>query len=101
MEATPEGAITQAPKRGIVDLVDEIKQDLKAQIVEEIGQELRAGRTAVPKGAAPPAQIAPPSADAGSRTSRRGRSATDRATAHPNSHRYAWASCRDIVAASK
>ena len=62
-QVTPEGVASQAPKRTIVDLVDEVKQDVKQKVIDEIFQELKTGRTAaMPRKPAPevPLQIEPP-----------------------------------------
>lgn len=56
-QVTPEGVASQAPKRTIIDLVDEVKKDVKAQVIDEIFAELKSGRpqaaAAAPKKAAP------------------------------------------------
>ncbi|MES2367460.1 MAG: hypothetical protein V4563_16410, partial [Pseudomonadota bacterium] len=56
-QATPEGVASQAPKRTIIDLVDEVKRDVKQQVIDEIFQEMKTGRpqaaAAAPKQAAP------------------------------------------------
>ena len=59
MEAGPEG-ITRAPQRNIIDLVDEIKKDVKATVIDDIFEELRTGRTAAMPRREAPAQIAAP-----------------------------------------
>jgi len=70
MEATPDlttpggavmrGTVSPAPKRTIIDLIDEVKQDVKNQVMEEIFQELRTGRTAAMPRVQRPQQIEPP-----------------------------------------
>ncbi len=56
-QVTPEGVASQAPKRTIIDLVDEVKRDVKQQVIDEIFQEMKTGRpqaaAAAPKQAAP------------------------------------------------
>ncbi len=56
-QVTPEGVASQAPKRTIIDLVDEVKRDVKQQVVDEIFQELKSGRPQAAAGA--PKQAAP------------------------------------------